>query len=86
MGFQVGDFNLKQSKYLLYNYSQEFSEYKSLIFKDYKDYINYENFYQSNSWRLQGIRSSFSYNFYNQIEELSFDLFTARVNGQEWSV
>ena len=31
-------------------------------------------------------RSSFSYNFYNQIEELSFDLFTARVNGQEWSV
>ena len=24
IGFQVGDFNLKQSKYLLYNYSQEF--------------------------------------------------------------
>lgn len=86
IGFQVGDFNLKQSKYLLYNYSQEFSEYESLIFKDYKDYINYENFYQSNSWRLQGIRSSFSYNFYNQIEELSFDLFTSRVKGQEWSV
>ena len=32
------------------------------------------------------IKSSFSYNCYNQIEELSFDLFTARVNGQEWSV
>ena len=84
ISFSVGDIYLKQTKFTLYNYEQELSEYEPSVFKFYRDFVNYENYYQSNYWRLQGVQTNFSYNMYNFIEQLDFDGFTARIRGLEW--
>jgi len=84
IAFSVGDIYLKQTKFTLYNYDQELSKYEPSVFRFYRDFVNYENYYQSNYWRLQGVQTNFSYNMYNIIEQLDFDGFTARVRGQEW--
>ena len=84
IAFSVGDLYLKQTKFTLYNYDQEFSLYEPSVFKFYRDFVNYENFYQSNHWRLQGFQTNFSYNMYNLIEQIDIDGFTARVRGLEW--
>ena len=84
IAFSVGDIYLKQTKFTLYNNEQELSEYEPSVFKFYRDFVNYENYYQSNYWRLQGVQTNFSYNMYNFIEQLDFDGFTARIRGLEW--
>lgn len=84
IAFSVGDLYLKQTKFTLYNYDQEFSLYEPSVFKFYRDFVNYENFYQSNHWRLQGFQTNFSYNMYNLIEQIDIDGFTSRVRGLEW--
>ena len=84
IAFSIGDIYLKQTKFTLYNYEQELSQYEPSVFKFYRDYVNYENYYQSNYHRLQGLQTNFSYNMYNFIEQLDFDAFTARVRGIEW--
>ena len=84
IAFSVGDIDLKQTKFTLYNYDQELSEYEPSVFKFYRDFVNYENKYNANYWALQGIQSNFSYNMYNFIEQLDVDGFATRVRGQEW--
>ena len=84
ISFSVGDIYLKQTKFTLYNYEQELSENEPSVFKFYRDYVNYENYYQSNYHRLQGLQTNFTYNMYNFIEQLDFDGFTARIRGLEW--
>jgi len=84
IAFSIGDIYLKQTKFTLYNYEQELSQYEPSVFKFYRDYVNYENYYQSNYHRLQGLQTNFSYNMYNFIEQLDFDAFTARIRGVEW--
>ena len=84
IAFSIGDIYLKQTKFTLYNYEQELSQYEPSVFNFYRDYVNYENYYQSNYHRLQGLQTNFSYNMYNFIEQLDFDAFTARVRGIEW--
>tara|TARA_B110000008_G_scaffold109125_1_gene112159 strand:- start:5093 stop:6763 length:1671 start_codon:yes stop_codon:yes gene_type:complete len=84
IAFSIGDIYLKQTKFTLYNYEQEISQYEPSVFNFYRDYVNYENYYQSNYHRLQGLQTNFSFNMYNFIEQLDFDAFTARVRGVEW--
>ena len=73
--FSVGDLFLNQSKYTLYNYSQELAKYEPSVFNFYREYINYENYYIKNYWRLQGIQTNFSYNMYKFIEQIDLDIF-----------
>ncbi len=82
--FSVGDIFLKQTKFTLFNYDQELSKNEPSVFNFYRDFVNYENFYKANYWRLQGIQTNFSYNMYNFVEQVDVDAFTARVRGLEW--
>tara|TARA_B000000532_G_scaffold244193_1_gene242934 strand:+ start:3835 stop:5541 length:1707 start_codon:yes stop_codon:yes gene_type:complete len=84
IAFSVGDIYLKQTKYTLYNYEQELSMFEPSIFEFYRDFVNYENYYKSNYWRLHGLQTNFSYNMYNHIKQLDFDAFATRIRGQEW--
>ena len=79
--FSVGDIFLKQTKFTLFNYDQELSNNEPSVFNFYRDFVNYENFYKANYWRLQGIQTNFSYNMYNFVEQVDVDAFTARVRG-----
>ena len=82
--FSIGDIYLKQTKFTLFNYEQDLSGYEPAVFSFYRDFVNYENSYQSNYWKLQGIQSNFSYNMYNIIEQIDLDGFSARIRGLEW--
>ena len=79
--FSVGDLFLKQTKFTLYNYDEEISDYENDMLKPYRDIIHYENFYTENRWRLHGIQTDFSYNFDRYIRSLSFDFFVTRPRG-----
>ena len=79
--FSVGDIYLKQNRYTLYNYDEDLNLYGSNLYNSYKSIIDYENFYQDNRWRLQGLQVDFSYNFDRFIRTLEFDLFTTRPRG-----
>ena len=79
--FCVGDLFLKQSKFTLYNYDEELSGYENDMLKPYRDIIHYENFYNENRWRLQGIQTDFSFEFDRFIRSLGFDFFVTRPLG-----
>mgnify|MGYP001176059843 CR=1 FL=1 len=79
--FSIGDLFLKQTRFTLHNYQEEFSNYKNDILKPYRDIIHYENFYYDNRWRLQGIQTDFSFEFDRFIRSLDFDLFVTRPRG-----
>jgi len=79
--FSVGDLFLKQSRFTLYNYDEELSGYENDMLKPYRDIIHYENFYNENRWRLQGIQTDFSYKFDRYIRSLGFDFFVTRPLG-----
>ena len=79
--FSVGDLFLKQSKFTLYNYDEELSGFENDMLKPYRDIIYYENFYDENRWRLQGIQTDFSFEFDRYIRSLSFDFFLTRPSG-----
>ena len=84
VSFNLGDIYLKQTEFTLYNNDQELSKYESSVFQSYNDLINYENFYEENYWRTQGVQSNFSYTFYNAIKSLELDGFASRVRGNQW--
>ena len=84
ISYNVGDIHLRQSNFTLHNYSQELSKYEPEAFSFYRDYVNYENFYKEDYWRLQGLQTNFSYAMYNSIKSIDFDAFTARVRGAQW--
>ncbi len=79
--FSVGDLFLKQSRFTLFNYDEELSEFENDMFKPYRDIIHYENFYTENRWRLQGIQTNFSFGFDRYIKNLAFDFFVTRPRG-----
>ena len=79
--FSVGDIYLKQNRFTLYNYDEDLNLFGSNLHNSYKSIIDYENFYQDNRWRLQGLQVDFSYNFDRFIRTLEFDLFTTRPRG-----
>ena len=84
VSFNLGDVYLKQTSYTLYNNLQELSKNEPSVFNSYRDLINYENYYQENFWRTQGIQSNFSYTFYNAIKSVELDGFASRVRGNQW--
>jgi hypothetical protein len=84
ISYNVGDIHLRQTNFTLHNYGQEISKYEPEIFNFYRDYVDYENFYKEDYWRLQGLQTNFSYAMYNSIKSLDFDAFTARVRGAQW--
>ena len=79
--FSIGDIFLKQNRFTLYNYDEEFFESGNDMFKSYRDIIHYENFYSDNRWRLQGLQSDFSLDFDRFIRSLEFDFFITRPKG-----
>ena len=60
--FSVGDIYLKQNRFTLYNYDEDLNLYKSDFYNSYKSIIDYENFYEENRWRLQGLQLIFPIN------------------------
>lgn len=57
--YQIGDIDLIQTKYTLYNFNEIYNEYESDIFRHRRSIVEYENFNHGNKWRMQGAQTVF---------------------------
>ena len=57
--YRVGDLDLKMSKFTLYNSNGDLGAHDNNATHLYEDIIQYENFFRNNSWRQQGLQTSF---------------------------
>lgn len=79
--FSIGDLYLKQSRFTLFNPDEDLSHFEGNGFRAYRDIVRYENFYQDNRWRMQGLQTDFSMRFDRGIRTLEFDAFLTRPRG-----
>lgn len=78
--YQIGDVDLVQTKYTIYNTDLTGNEFESPLFKFRRDIINYENFYTGdNTWRMQGVNAKTTLNFASGIDKLGIWLYGNRV-------
>ena len=78
--YQVGDINLKQTPYTLYNHNEDRLLANPDVFSLQTDIVDYEKFYVKNTWRQQGASVDFGFNFAKYLKEITFNGFVTRVN------
>jgi hypothetical protein len=84
--YQLGDLNLKQSKYTLYNHHADQIDSLPLIFQQQNAIIGYDKFYMNNNtWRMQGAHMDFGLNFAKIIKEITISGFITRLNPSNFS-
>ena len=57
--YQIGDLNLRQSQFTLYNHHADQLDSMPSVFKLQQNIVSYEQFYQNNTWRMQGANVDF---------------------------
>lgn len=78
--YQIGDVDLVQTKYTIYNPEITYTDYESDLFQFRRDIVNYENFYtDDNTWRMQGINAKTTLNFTKGIDKLGIWMYGNRV-------
>jgi hypothetical protein len=83
--YQLGDLNLKQTPFTLYNHHADAIDSLPDIFNLQRNIVNYENFYMNNTWRMQGANVDFGLSFKKYIKEINVTGFTTRVNATNFS-
>lgn len=83
--YQVGDLNLKQTPFTLYNHHADRLDSLPSVFKLQNDILNYEKFYMNNTWRQQGANIDFGFTFAKGIKELNFTGYITRMNATDFS-
>ena len=83
--YQLGDLNLKQSPFTLYNHHADAIDSLPAIFNLQRNIVNYEKFYMNNTWRMQGANVDFGLTFKDFIKEMNFTGFLTRVNATNFS-
>jgi hypothetical protein len=83
--YQVGDLNLKQTPFTLYNHHADRLDSLPSVFKLQNDILNYEKFYRDNTWRQQGVNVDFGFEFSKGIKELNFTGYLTRLNATDFS-
>ncbi len=78
--YQVGDINLKQTPFTLYNHNEDRLLKNPDIFSLQGDIVDYEKFYVKNTWRQQGASVDFGFNFAKYVKEITFNGFVTRMN------
>ncbi len=84
--YQVGDINLKQTPFTLYNHHADRIDSLPSIFGIQNDIISYENFYTpENTWRQQGIALDFGLDFASGIKSVDFMGYVNRVRATDFA-
>lgn len=78
--YQLGDINYKLTPYTFYNHDEENLMLQPAVFQMQKDIVNYETFYQKNTWRQQGAALDFSLELAKIIKEIKVNGFINRIN------
>lgn len=83
--YNVGDIDLVQTPFTLYNPDEEGTVNEAEIFKAQKEIIHYENFYKAgNTRRMQGAKIDFGLQFTQVIDEMEVEAFLTRIRGTDF--
>lgn len=84
--YQLGDINLKQTPFTLYNHHADQIDSLPAIFDLQRNIVSYERFYMNNNtWRMQGANVDFGFSFSKFINELNFSGLVTRLNATNFS-
>jgi len=75
--FEIGDIDLKMTPFTLWNSNQEGNINENVIFSNYRNIQNYENFNNENYWRRQGANLFGNKSFSNK-DSLCYKIFGTR--------
>ena len=78
--YQLGDINLKQTPFTLYNHNEDQMISQPDVFQLQRDIVNYETFYKSNTWRQQGLSLDWGLQFNKFVKELNVNAYLTRMN------
>ncbi|MFM9028525.1 MAG: hypothetical protein ACKOQ6_11090 [Bacteroidota bacterium] len=82
--YQVGDLNLKQTPFSLYNHHADRFDSLPDVFTLQSDIVNYERFYTDNTWRQQGVNVDFGLEFAKGIKGIDFSGYVTRMNATDF--
>lgn len=83
--YQLGDINLKQTPFTLYNHNEDQLIGQPAVFQLQRDIVNYETFYKSNTWRQQGLSLDWGLQFNKFVKELNINAYLTRQNATNFS-
>ena len=83
--YQIGDLNLRQSQFTLYNHHADQLDSMPSVFKLQQNIVSYEQFYQNNTWRMQGANVDFGLSFSKFLKEINFNGFVTRLNATNFA-
>ena len=83
--YQLGDLNLRQTPFTLYNHHADRIDSLPTIFKLQNDIISYEKFYQKNTWRQQGATIDFGLKFAKILQEVNVMGYLTRLQASNFT-
>lgn len=83
--YQLGDLNLKQTPFTLYNNRVQLMDSLPSIFQLQQNIVNYEKFYTNNTWRQQGANVDFGLTFNKYIESIDVNAYLTRLRATDFS-
>ena len=82
--YQLGDINIKQTPYTLYNHQADRIDDLPEVFAMQNRVVDYEKFYRRNTWRQQGANVDFALNFSKYIQEVNFNGYLLRLGASNF--
>ncbi|NNC94022.1 MAG: hypothetical protein HKN92_00560 [Chitinophagales bacterium] len=79
--YRVGDFNLELTPYTLINPQEDGMVNEAEIFTDFKHFHYYDNYYEQERWRFQGLQLEFALNAEKGFKQMEFMTFLSRTRG-----
>lgn len=70
--YQVGDIKASLTPYTLYNFNDDLGGRHIPALRLFRDVLEYDQFYQDNTWRQQGINTEFALMMPAVVDEISF--------------
>ena len=83
--YQLGDLNLKQTPFTLYNHHADNIDSLPTIFNLQNQIISYEKFYTKNTWRQQGANVDFGLQFSKILKEINFTGYITRLQATNFT-
>lgn len=83
--YQLGDINVKQTPFTLYNHNEDQTISMPKVFDLQRQIVNYESFYKDNSWRQQGLSLDWGLEFNSPVKEINFNGYLLRLNATNFA-
>lgn len=77
--YKIGDIDIEMTPYSLYNNNYQDVVNEATVFQIAREVIDYENYFSGNTWRQQGIQSSYGFYLNNEtFKSIDVNLFSTR--------